>query len=213
MVHLLRKAEATETLIVGPNSPGIIVPGQLLLGTFPADFYTPGSVGLVSRSGTLTHEIALELTRAEFGQSIAVGVGGDRIVGSSLQQWLQILDEDEQTDVIVLVGEIGGDSEEVAAHYITEAIDKPVIAYIAGRTSPKGQLMGHAGAIIASQITDLSVETGTAESKIAAFKHAKVPVADRPSQIPDLVKKALQPIHKYRLVSKAMSISSRVLKS
>jgi succinyl-CoA synthetase alpha subunit len=196
LVSLSRKAEATETLVVGPNSPGIIVPGQLLLGTHPAEFYTPGSVGLVSRSGALTYEVALELTRAGFGQSIALGVGSDRIVGSSFQQWLQILDEDDHTEVIVLVGEIGGDSEEVAAQYIGEAIDKPVIAYIAGRTAPKGQMMGHAGAVIASQVADLGLHVGTAESKIAAFKHVKVPVADRPSQIPDLVKKALHPTAK-----------------
>ncbi|NJO42867.1 MAG: CoA-binding protein [Cyanobacteria bacterium CRU_2_1] len=191
MVHLSRKADATETLVVGPNCPGIIVPGQILLGTHPPSFYIPGSVGLVSRSGTLTYEVAFELTHAALGQSIAVGIGGDRIPGSSFQQWLQILDEDDQTDVIVLVGEIGGDSEEVAARYIAEAIDKPVVAYIAGRTAPKGQLMGHAGAIIASQIVDLGVEIGTAESKLTAFKQSKIPVADRPSQIPELVKKVL----------------------
>jgi len=192
MVHLSRKAEATETLVVGPNSPGIIVPGQLLLGTHPPEFYCPGAVGLISRCGTLTYEVALELTRAGFGQSISVGIGGDRMIGSSLQQWLQILDEDEQTEVIVLVGEIGGDSEEAAAQYIAEAIDKPVIAYIAGRTVLKDSAITHAGAVIASQVADLSTDIGTAESKIAAFKQAKVLVAERPSQIPDLVKKALQ---------------------
>ncbi len=194
MVRLLRKAEATETLVVGPNSPGIIVPGEILLGTHPPDFYTPGPVGLISRSGTLTYEVALQLTQAGFGQSIAVGIGGDRIVGSSFQQWLQILEEDEATQVIVLVGEIGGDSEENAARYIAEAIDKPVVAYIAGRTAPLEPVMGHAGAIIAALVADLSTEIGTFESKLAAFKAAQVPVADRPSQIPDLVKKALQKV-------------------
>ncbi len=192
MVSLLRKAEATETLVVGPNSPGIIVPGQVLLGIHPEEFYTPGAVGLISRSGTLTYEIALELTQAGLGQSIGVCIGGDAIVGSSFPQWLQILDEDENTEVIVLVGEIGGDSEEAAAHYIAEAIDKPVIAYVAGRTAPKGRRMGHAGAIINSQIAELGSEVGTADSKINAFRRAKIPVADRPWQIPDLVKKALK---------------------
>lgn len=196
MVSLIRKAEMTDTLVVGPDSPGIIVPGQILLGTHPAELYTPGSVGLISRSGTLTYEIAHELTQSGFGQSIGVGIGGDRVVGSSFQQWLQILDEDETTEVIVLVGEIGGDSEEVAAQYIAEAIDKPVIAYIAGCTAPRDQPMGHAGAIIASQISKMAGNIGTAESKIAAFKHAKVPVAERPSQIPDLVKKARQGLAK-----------------
>lgn len=192
MVTLLRKAEATETLIVGPNSPGIIVPGQILLGIHPTEFYMPGSVGLISRSGTLTYEIALELTRAGLGQSIGVGIGGDAIVGSSFPQWLQILDEDENTEVIVLVGEIGGDSEESAAHYIAEAIDKPVIAYVPGRTAPRGRRMGHAGAIIDSQIAELGTDIGTAESKINAFQRAKIPVAERPSQIPDLVRKVLK---------------------
>lgn len=191
MVHLVRVAEATDTLIVGPNCPGIIVPGQVLLGTHPSELYMPGPVGLISRSGTLTFEVALELTRAGLGQSLGVGIGGDSIVGSSFPQWLQILDEDENTEVIVIVGEIGSDSEETAARYIAEVIDKPVVAYIAGRTVPKGKHMGHAGAIIAFQIAEGGAEIGTAESKIAAFKRANIPVADRPSQIPALVKKAL----------------------
>lgn len=197
MVSLLRKAEATETLVIGPNSPGIIVPGQMLLGIHPAEFYTPGSVGLVSRSGTLTYEVALELTRAGLGQSIGVSIGGDTVVGSSFPQWLQMLDEDDNTEAIVLVGEIGGDSEEAAAHYIAEAIDKPVIAYVAGRSAPRGRRIGHAGAIIDSQIAELGFDIGSAESKITAFQRAKIPVADRPSQIPQLVKEALkQPTRK-----------------
>lgn len=195
MIRLIRKAEATETLVVGPNSPGLIVPEQLLLGTLASTFYMPGSVGLLSRCGTLTDEIARHLTHAGIGQSIAVGIGGDRIVGSSFQQWLQILEEDEQTEAIVLVGAIGGDSEEAAARYILEAIDKPVITYIAGRTVPNSHLLGHAGTIIASQITDLGVNIGTADSKIAALKRAKVAIADTPAKIPELVKKALKTVH------------------
>ncbi|GAB4239981.1 MAG: succinate--CoA ligase subunit alpha [Elainellaceae cyanobacterium] len=192
MVRLIRKAELTETIVVGPNSPGIIIPGQILLGTHPPSFYLPGSVGLVSRSGTLTYEIAQELSRANLGQSIAVGIGGDRILGSSFQQWLQILEEDEQTKAIVLVGEIGGENEEIAARYVAEVIDKPVIAYIAGRTAPRGKLMGHAGAIIASRLAGMGIDIGTPDSKLAAFKRAKIPIADRPSQIPELVQKALK---------------------
>jgi succinyl-CoA synthetase alpha subunit len=192
MIRLIRKAETTETLVVGSNSPGLIVPEQILIGTLTAQFYSPGSVGVVSRCGTLTDEVARQLTQAGIGQSIAVGIGGDRIVGSSFQQWLQILEEDDQTEAIVLVGEIGGDSEEAAARYILEAIDKPVVAYIAGRTVPNGQLLGHAGAVIASQVTDLGINTGTADSKIAAFKRAKVAIADTPKKIPELVKKALR---------------------
>jgi len=190
MVHLLRKAEATETLIVGPNTPGVIVPGKILLGTHEPEFYTPGTVGIVSRSSTLTYEVAWELTKAGLGQSLSVGIGSDAIAGSSFVQWLQILDEDETTEAIVLIGEPGGDGEEAAARYIAETIDKPVIAYIAGKFAPIGKDLGHAGSLAA--IIGRSPEFGTAASKIAAFDAANVPVAERPSQIPDLVKKALQ---------------------
>jgi succinyl-CoA synthetase alpha subunit len=192
MVHLIRKAEATDTLIVGPNSPGVIVPGQMLLGIHPPHFYRPGSIGLISRNGTLTYEVAWALSQADLGQSIAVSIGGDTIMGSTFPQWLQILDEDHQTDVIVLVGEIGGDCEEVAAHYIAEAIDKPVVAYVAGRSAPRNRRMGHAGAIIDSQAADFGPDLGTAESKVAAFKRAGIPVAERPSEIPELVKRILK---------------------
>ncbi len=181
MVHLLRKAEATETIIVGPNSPGIIVPGKLLLGTHRSEFYTPGVVGIVSRSSTLTYEIALELTKANLGQSMAVSIGGDAIAGSSFLQWLQMFDEDETTNAIVLVA---------AAHYIAETIDKPVIAYIAGRQAPAGRHWGHTGTLAA--VVGRGGNVGTAQSKLEAFKSAKIPIAEKPSQIPALVKKALK---------------------
>lgn len=184
MVRLLRKAEQTETLVVGSDSPGIIIPGEVLFGTHPPEFYTPGNIGVISRSGTLTYEVALHLTRAGLGQSIAVSIGSDRVIGSSFQQWLQILEEDDATEAIVLVGSIGGDSEEVAARYVQEAIDKPVVAYLAGRTVPRDQPMGHAGAVIASRLSGWEEVVGTAESKIAAFKAANIPLADRPSEIP-----------------------------
>lgn len=190
MVQLLRKAEATETLVVGPNSPGIIVPGKILLGTHASEFYTPGSVGIVSRSSTLTYEIANALTKVKMGQSIGVSIGSDMIAGSSFLQWLQILDEDETTQAIVLVGEPGGNSEEAAARYIAEAIDKPVIVYIAGCHAPVGKHWGHAGAL--AQAVGRGADVGTAQSKLAAFKEAKVPIAERPSQIPEVVKKALK---------------------
>jgi succinyl-CoA synthetase alpha subunit len=196
MVHLLRKAEATEALVVGPSCPGIIVPGKILLGTHPAALYQPGAVGLVSRSGSLTYEVAHELTRAGLGQSIVVSIGGDRIPGSSFQQWLQILEEDEETEAIVLVGEIGGDSEEAAAQYIVEQIDKPVIAYIAGQKTPKGQVIGHAGAIIAAGMAGMGTAIGTAASKKAALRRAKIPIATSPWQIPVLVKQAMKKISK-----------------
>ncbi|MBD3881223.1 CoA-binding protein [Phormidium tenue FACHB-886] len=190
MVALLRQAELTETLVIGANSPGVIVPGQILVGTHPPAFYTPGPVGIVSRSGTLTYEVALELTRAGLGQSIAVGVGSDRIIGSSLQQWLQILEEDDQTDVIVLIGEAGGDSEALAARYIAEAIDKPVVAYIAGRAASK-QSIRQTGAT-AECLSGMG-QDAIADSR-TVFWQARIPLAERPSQIANLVKQTLRAV-------------------
>lgn len=189
MVHLLRKAEATETLVVGPNSPGIIIPGKILLGTHASEFYTPGRVGIVSRSSTLTYEIALQLTKSGLGQSIGVSIGSDAIAGSSFLQWLKFLDEDETTQAIVLVGEPGSNSEEAAARYIAEAIDKPVIAYVAGCHAPAGKHWGHISTLAA--VFGRGATEGTAESKLAAFKEANVPIAELPAQIPELVKQAL----------------------
>lgn len=190
MVQLLRQSEAGETLIVGPNSPGIIVPGKILLGTQPSELYTPGLVGIVSRSSTLTYEVAWELTKAGLGQSISVSIGSDAIVGSSFLQWLQILDEDETTEAIVLVGQPGGDSEEAAAKYIAEAIDKPVIAYIAGRHAPRPKNWRQSGTL--ATVIGREPNFGTAQSKLAAFEAAKVTVAERLSLIPELVKKAMK---------------------
>ncbi|GAA6618627.1 CoA-binding protein [Scytonema sp. NUACC26] len=190
MVQLLRKSEATETIVVGPNSPGIIVPGKILLGTQPSEFYLPGSVGILSRSTTLTYEVARELTHAGLGQSLSVSIGSDAIVGSSFLQWLEILDEDEATKAIVLVGQPGGGREEAAAHYIAEAIDKPVIAYIAGTQAPPIKQWRQTGTLAA--VIGRDPDFGTAKSKVSAFSHTRVPVAERPSQIPELVKKVLK---------------------
>ncbi|NJM69127.1 MAG: CoA-binding protein [Scytonema sp. RU_4_4] len=189
MVQLLRKAEAKETLIVGPNSPGIIIPGKILLGTQPSEFYTPGSIGILSRSTTLTYEIARELTHAGLGQSMSVSIGSDAIVGSSFLQWLQILDEDEATKAIVLVGQPGGGREEAAARYIAEAIDKPVVAYVAGTQAPPAKHWRQTGTLAA--VIGRDPDFGTVKNKLAAFSFARVPVAQRPSQIPELVKKAM----------------------
>jgi succinyl-CoA synthetase alpha subunit len=189
MVTLLRKTETHEILVVGPNSPGIIVPGKILLGTQPSEFYTPGSVGIVSRSSTLTYEVAWELTQAGLGQSISVSIGSDAIVGSSFLQWLQILDEDETTDAIVLVGQPGGGSEEAAARYIAEAIDKPVIAYIAGRHAPQSKYWHQTGNI--ATVVRRDPNFGTTQNKLAAFQAAQVPVAEYPAQIPELLKKVM----------------------
>lgn len=193
MVQLLRKAEATETLIVGPNCAGIIVPDKLLLGTHPTQFYTPGPVGIISRSNTLTYEVAWELTKSRLGQSICVSIGCDPIVGSSFLQWLQILDEDDRTELIVLVGEVGGASEEIAASYISETIDKPVVSYIAGIYAPINQHYSHASSLISARNSRGKHNfQDQMKSKIAAFQEFKIPVAKRPSEIPSLVKYSLE---------------------
>ncbi|MGB3511080.1 MAG: CoA-binding protein [Microcoleaceae cyanobacterium] len=189
MVRLLRKAETTETLILGPNCAGIIIPDQLLLGTHPTQFYTPGSIGIISRSNTLTYEVAWELTKSRLGQSICVSMGCDPIVGSSFLQWLQILDEDDRTELIVLVGEIGGASEEVAASYIAETIDKPVVAYIAGTYTSLNQTHSHASSLVSARVSGGKYDS---DGKVAAFRDFKIPVAERPSEIPILVKNSLK---------------------
>jgi succinyl-CoA synthetase alpha subunit len=192
MVRLLRKAQTTETLIIGPNSSGIIVPGKVLLGTQETEFYTPGSVAMISRAGTLTYEVALALTQAGIGQSIGINLGSDAIVGSSFRQWLQVLATDERTKAIVLVDRTGGGSEEETAEYIAKTIDKPVVAYVAGCNTPVDKQVGNASAIIAAQLSGPITKTTTAQHKVEAFQEAKIPVAKRPSQIPNLVKKALK---------------------
>ena len=210
MIHLIQQAEASDTLLVGPNGSGVIIPGKLLLGIHPPMFYTPGRVGLLTRNGPLTYDIARTLTKAGMGQSIGVSIGSDSIVGSTFQQWLQILEEDEDTDAIVLVGEIGGDSEELAAHYIADSIDKPVVAYIAGHTAPRDRRMGHAGTIIEAKAGDFGADLGTAESKVTALKQAGVPVADRPSQIPDLLRRVLQPKRSRSTTQRAKTLRSEL---
>ncbi|MFB2936056.1 CoA-binding protein [Aerosakkonemataceae cyanobacterium BLCC-F154] len=191
MVCLLRKAEATNTLVVGPNSLGIIVPGKILLGTYPVEFYSHGSVGMISRSDTLTSEVALELTKAELGQSICVSIGNDTIIGSSLLEWLTILNEDKNTKAIVLVSQIDDGIEETAVQYIKEKLEKPVIAYVAGRLGPPRKRQLHASDLIVS-LPILGTDPESTESIIASFRQAKIPIADRPSQVPELIKKALK---------------------
>ncbi|NJK38619.1 MAG: CoA-binding protein [Oscillatoriales cyanobacterium RM1_1_9] len=191
MVKLIRVAEMTETLLLGPNSSGIIVPGKLLLGTHPPELYTPGNVGVIGRSSTLTYEVVMQLTQANQGQSICVTVGSDVVIGSSLLQWLQILDEDDTTDVIVLVGEVDGGDEIEAASYIAEAIDKPVVAYIAGQFATKTQMVSQVSNVMTSRIMTSMSSQKEYQTKIAQFKGAKIPIAQRPAQIPGLVKQAL----------------------
>ncbi len=169
--------------LIGPNCPGIITPGESLIGILPGSIFKSGPVGMVSKSGTLTYEIALALSDAGQGQSTCIGVGGDPVKGLDYPEVLRLFEEDPATEVIVLIGEIGGTAEEEAAEFIQKNIKKPVVAYIAGQTAPPGKRMGHAGAII-------SGGKGTADSKISAFKAAGVKVAMTPSEVAQVVSEA-----------------------
>ena len=179
---MARAREAGDITIIGPNCPGVISPSRKTkVGIMPNRIFAAGGVGIISRSGTLTYEIAWHTTRAGLGQSTCVGIGGDAIIGVDFVGALEMFRGDEETDGVVLIGEIGGNAEEAAATYISEtSYPKPVVAYIAGRAAPPGKRMGHAGAIVMG-------EAGTARSKIDAFTAAGVAVADRPSQIVGLL--------------------------
>jgi succinyl-CoA synthetase alpha subunit len=171
-------------LLIGPNCPGMCTPGQGKIGIIPYQIFTPGPVGFISRSGTLTYEVVALLTEAGIGQSTCIGIGGDPIIGSTFVDHLKLFEADPQTKAVVMCGEIGGSDEEDAAEYIRTTMKKTVVAFISGRTAPPGKRMGHAGAII-------SGNTGTAQGKVAALQAAGVPVADTIFDIPDLVKKVM----------------------
>ncbi|MCW2961872.1 MAG: succinyl-CoA synthetase, alpha subunit [Thermoleophilia bacterium] len=178
--HYVKAAGAT---LVGPNCPGICTPGEANVGIMPAHIFTPGSVGLVSRSGTLTYQLGKELSDLGIGQSTILGIGGDPIVGTNHRDALAFFEADPDTDMIVMVGEIGGNEEELAAEYIRDHVTKPVIGYIAGLTAPEGKAMGHAGAII-------SGNSGTAQSKVSALEAAGVKVGKNPTAVALLVAEA-----------------------
>jgi succinyl-CoA synthetase alpha subunit len=182
-IEFIAKAEERGTIIVGPNTPGVISPlRRVKVGIMPSHIFRAGNVGIASRSGTLTYEIAWHITNAGLGQSMCVGIGGDAIVGLDFIKLLEIFKDDEGTKGAVLIGEVGGQAEELAAQYIIKTrYPKPVVAYIAGRLAPPEKRMGHAGAIVMGNV-------GTAKSKIEAFTAAGVPVADKPSDIAKLLK-------------------------
>ena len=184
MMLIKRHLEETETIMLGPNSPGLISPGKAVLGFMPSHIYTQGNIGIVARSGTFSYKVADSLTRAGLGQSTCVGIGGDPITGISFIEPLKMFEEDQETKAIVLVGEIGRTSEEEAAQFIKEHISKPVIGIILGRTAPEDKQMGHAGAVI-------SAGRGTYQSKIKALQEAGVSIAKSASEVPNLVKKYL----------------------
>jgi len=185
MTKVLPYVRERGARLIGPNCPGLITPGESKVGIIPGNICLPGRVGLVSRSGTLTYEVVNHLTRSGIGQSTCVGIGGDPLNGTSFIECLRAFQDDPATDVIVLLGEIGGIDEQNAAQFVRENVTKPVVGFIAGQTAPPGRRMGHAGAII-------SGSSGTAAEKIAAFEAAKIAVMKRPVDVVALVKARLQ---------------------
>jgi len=180
-VNVMAYAKQVKATIIGPNTPGIITPEECKLGIMPAHIFKPGGIGIVSRSGTLTYEIAASLTKSNLGQSTCLGLGGDPITGLNFIDVLKTFEKDSETKAVVLIGEIGGNLEELTAEYIVkQRYPKPVVAFIAGRSAPPGKRMGHAGAIIMGK-------AGTAESKIEALRSAGVKVAEKPSDVARLL--------------------------
>jgi succinyl-CoA synthetase alpha subunit len=184
MIKVTPVLKRNGTKLIGANCPGLITVNECLIGILPAMIFSPGNIGFISRSGTLTYEVVNMLTEAGLGQTTCVGIGGDPVSGLYFSELLEMFENDPETKAVVLIGEIGGDAEEQAAQFIKDHMTKPVVAFIAGQSAPPGKRMGHAGAIISSG-------SGTAEEKIKAFAAAGVPVAKEPGEIPELVKQKL----------------------
>jgi succinyl-CoA synthetase alpha subunit len=181
-IEFIQFAKLRGARIIGPNCPGLASPGKAKVGIIPNSIFLKGKIGVVSRSGTLTYEIVNALTEAGLGQSTVIGIGGDAVIGTSFVEALDLFERDDETEAIVLIGEIGGTAEEEAAEFIESHMSKPIYAYIAGRTAPPGKRMGHAGAIIARG-------RGTAQSKIASLEKAGVRVASIPADVPKIILK------------------------
>jgi succinyl-CoA synthetase alpha subunit len=184
MVDLYYLVKENGLRLIGPNCPGLISPGKCKIGIMPVRIHRQGETGVISRSGTLTYEVVYNLTQNALGQSTCIGIGGDPVPGSSFIDLLTLFQEDPDTESVVIIGEIGGEDEEAAAEYIKKSFSKPVVAFISGRTAPPGKRMGHAGAII-------SGGKGTPEGKIKAFNAAGIPVAEKPDEIPILLKELM----------------------
>jgi len=184
MVKVKKYMQGKDVRLIGPNCPGVMTPGEAKVGIMPGYIHTPGRVGIISRSGTLTYEAVWQLSELGIGQSTSVGIGGDPIIGSTFIDILELFNQDDDTDAIILIGEIGGSAEEEAAEYIKKNVKKPVVAFIAGSTAPKGKRMGHAGAII-------SGSSGSAKDKVAALENAGVKVCPSPAEMGETLKEAI----------------------
>ncbi len=184
VMEIREHAEERGAWLIGPTSPGIITPGEAKMGIMPGNMFTPGRIGILSRSGTLSYEVSINLAAAGFGQSTVVGIGADPVVFTSMADILELFEEDPGTDLVVIVGEVGGVQEENAALFIDRWMDKPVVCYIAGHSAPEGKRMGHAGAIIQGSM-------GTPQSKVAALREVGVDVARYPADVVGLVQRHL----------------------
>jgi succinyl-CoA synthetase, alpha subunit len=184
MVKTWEYLQGKQTRLIGPNCPGIISPGKCKIGIMPAHIHLPGKVGVVSRSGTLTYEAVGQLTKLGIGQSTCIGIGGDPIIGTTFMDAIRLFNEDPETEAIIMIGEIGGNAEEMAAEYIKDHVRKPVVGFIAGQTAPPGRRMGHAGAII-------SGGSGKASDKIAAMEAAGITVCASPAEMGEKLKSRL----------------------